>query len=244
MPQPNHYGDTTAALAALCITYEDGHEEWIGTDESWFCTTGAIQSAEIYDGETQDFTADPAAPQPARLFDYGFDTLIGQENEPIRCLQRVPVVKEFTAPNGDHLFDFGQNLTGWVEVEIYGDKGQKLTLRHAESLDEIGNFYTENLSWAKATDTYILGGGKQTLHPHFTWHGFRYICVEGLQYGQNVQFTACHLSTDLAQTGHFTCSDKRVNRLQQNIQWSQRDNFWISPPTVRSAASVWAGRAM
>lgn len=149
MPQPNHYGDTTAALAALCITYEDGHEEWIGTDESWFCTTGAVQAAEIYDGETQDFTADPAAPQPARLFDYGFDTLIGQENEPVRCLQMVPVVKEFTAPNGDHLFDFGQNLTGWVEVEIYGDKGQKLTLRHAESLDENGNFYTENLSWAE-----------------------------------------------------------------------------------------------
>ena len=95
----------------------------------------------------------------------------------------MPVVKEFTAPNGDHLFDFGQNLTGWVEVEIYGDKGQKLTLRHAEALDENGNFYTENLSWAKATDTYILSGGKQTLHPHFTWHGFRYICVEGLQYG-------------------------------------------------------------
>ena len=180
MPQPNHYGDTTAALAALCITYEDGHEEWLGTDESWLCTTGAVQAAEIYDGETQDFTADPAAPQPARLFDYGFDTLIGPENEPVRCLQKVPVVKEFTAPNGDHLFDFGQNLTGWVEVEIYGDKGQKLTLRHAEALDENGNFYTENLSWAKATDTYILSGGKQTLHPHFTWHGFRYICVEGL----------------------------------------------------------------
>lgn len=243
MPQPNHYGDTTAALAALCITYEDGHEEWLGTDESWLCTTGAVQAAEIYDGETQDFTADPAAPQPARLFDYGFDTLIGQENEPVRCLQRVPVVKEFTAPNGDHLFDFGQNLTGWVEVKIYGDKGQKLTLRHAEALDENGNFYTENLSWAKATDTYILSGGKQTLHPHFTWHGFRYICVEGLQYGQNVQFTACHLSTDLAQTGHFTCSDKRVNRLQQNIQWSQRDNFLDIPTDCpqRSERLGWTG---
>ena len=243
MPQPNHYGDTTAALAALCITYEDGHEEWLGTDESWLCTTGAVQFSEIYDGETQDFTADPAAPQPARLFDYGFDTLLGQENEPVRCLQRVPVVKEFTAPNGDHLFDFGQNLTGWVEVEIYGDKGQKLTLRHAESLDESGNFYTENLSWAKATDTYILSGGKQTLHPHFTWHGFRYICVKGLQYGQNVQFTACHLSTDLAQTGHFTCSDKRVNRLQQNIQWSQRDNFLDIPTDCpqRSERLGWTG---
>ena len=102
MPEPNHYGDTTAALAALCITYADGREEWIGTDESWLCTTGAVQFSEIYDGETQDFTADPAAPQPARLFNYGFDTIVGQENEPVRCLQRLPVVKEFTAPNGEH----------------------------------------------------------------------------------------------------------------------------------------------
>ena len=77
------------------------------------------------------------------------------------------------------VYDFGQNLTGWVEVEIYGEPGQTLTLRHAESLDENGNFYTENLSFAKAIDTYILRGGKQTLHPHFTWHGFRYLCVEG-----------------------------------------------------------------
>ena len=243
MPQPNNYGDTTAALAALCITYADGHEEWIGTDESWLSTTGAIRFSEIYDGETQDFTAESAAPQPAKLFDYGFDTIIGQENEPVRCLQRLPVVKEFTTPKGEKVYDFGQNLTGWVEVEIYGEPGQKLTLLHAESLDENGNFYTENLSWAKATDTYTLRGGKQTLHPHFTWHDFRYICVEGLKYGQNVQFTACHLSTDLQQTGSFTCSDSRVNRLQQNIQWGQRDNFLDIPTDCpqRSERLGWTG---
>lgn len=243
MPEPNHYGDTTAALAALCITYADGREEWLGTDENWLCTTGAVQFSEIYDGETQDFTAAPAAPQPAKLFDYGFDTIIGQENEPVRCLQKLPVVKEFTTPKGEKVYDFGQNLTGWVEVEIYGEPGQKLTLRHAEALDENGNFYTENLSWAKATDTYILSGGKQILHPHFTWHGFRYLCVEGLQYGQNVQFTACHLSTDLQQTGSFTCSDARVNRLQQNIQWSQRDNFLDIPTDCpqRSERLGWTG---
>lgn len=243
MPQPNHYGDTTAALAALCITYADGREEWIGTDENWLSTTGAIQSSEIYDGETQDFIAQPAAPQPAKLFDYGFATIVGQENEPVRCLQRLPVIKEFTTPKGEKVYDFGQNLTGWVEVEIYGEPGQTLTLRHAESLDENGNFYTENLSFAKATDTYILRGGKQTLHPHFTWHGFRYLCVEGLQYGQNVLFTACLLSTDLQQTGSFTCSDSRVNRLQQNIQWSQRDNFLDIPTDCpqRSERLGWTG---
>ena len=100
-----------------------------------------------------DFTENPAVPKPAKLFDYGFDTVIGQENEPVRCLQKLPVIKEFTTPKGEKVYDFGQNLTGWVEVEIYGEHGQKLTLRHAESLDENGNFYTENLSWAKATDT-------------------------------------------------------------------------------------------
>ena len=243
MPEPNHYGDTTAALAALCITYADGHEEWLGTDESWLCTTGAVQFSEIYDGETQDFTAAPAELQPVRLFDYGFDTIIGQENEPVRCLQRLPAVKDFTTPKGEKVYDFDQNLTGWVEVEIYGEPGQQLTLRHAESLDENGNFYTENLSWAKATDTYVLSGGKQILHPHFTWHGFRYLCVQGLAYGQNVQFTACHLSTDLQQTGSFTCSDKRVNRLQQNIQWSQRDNFLDIPTDCpqRSERLGWTG---
>ena len=243
MPTPNNYGDTTAALVALCITYADGREEWLGTDESWLCTTGAVQFSEIYDGETQDFTAAPAAPQPVKLFDYGFDTIIGQENEPVRCLQKLPVVKELTTPKGEKVYDFGQNLTGWVEMEIYGEPGQTLTLRHAEALDENGNFYTENLSWAKATDTYVLRGGKQVLHPHFTWHGFRYLCVEGLQYGQNMQFTACHLSTDLQQTGSFTCSDARVNRLQQNIQWSQRDNFLDIPTDCpqRSERLGWTG---
>lgn len=243
MPTPNNYGDTIAALAVLCITYADGHEEWLGTDESWLCTTGEVPLSEIYDGETQDFTATAAEPQSVKLYDYGFDTIIGQENEPVRCLQKLPVTKEFTTPKGEKVYDFGQNLTGWVEVEICGEPGQKLTLRHAEALDENGNFYTENLSWAKATDTYILGGGKQILHPHFTWHGFRYLCVEGLKCGQSMQFTACHLSTDLQQTGTFTCSDARVNRLQQNIQWSQRDNFLDIPTDCpqRSERLGWTG---
>ena len=242
-PAPNQYGDRTAALALLVLTYADGSEEWIGTDESWQVTTGPIQKSEIYDGETQDFTAAPAQSHAAAVYEYGFDTLVGQENEPVRCLRRLPAQKELTTPRGERVFDFGQNLTGWVEVFIDGRPGQTLTLRHAEALDENGNFYTGNLSWAKATDTYILAGGPQTLRPHFTWHGFRYLCVEGLAEGQQAQFTACHLSSDLRQTGEFSCSDKRVTRLQQNIQWGQRDNFLDVPTDCpqRSERLGWTG---
>lgn len=242
-PVPDNYGDRTALLAAVCITYEDGHEEWVGTGEDWQVTTGPILFSEIYDGEIQDFTAKPQTPRPAVAFDYGFDTLTGQENEPVRCLKRLQPVREFITPAGEHVFDFGQNLTGWVETEIESEPGQTLVLHHAESLDENGNFYTGNLSFAKATDRWTLPGGRAAVRPHFTWHGFRYLWAEGMQEGQTVHFTACHLSTDLAPTGTFLCSDARVNRLQQNIQWSQRDNFLDIPADCpqRSERLGWTG---
>ena len=244
-PVPNHYGDTTALLAMLILTYEDGTEEVVGTDESWDVSTGAIRFSEIYDGETQDWTSDVQTVGKAELFEYGFETLTAQENEPVRCLCALPVTKEFTALNGEHLFDFAQNLTGWVEVKIRGRKGQKIVLRHAESLDENGNFYTENLSFAKATDTYILNGEEQTLRPHFTYHGFRYVCLEGLEEGQKITLTACHLSSDLKENGSFSCSDERINRLQQNIVWGQRDNYLDVPTDCpqRSERLGWTGDA-
>ncbi|MBR2808383.1 MAG: family 78 glycoside hydrolase catalytic domain [Oscillospiraceae bacterium] len=244
-PLPNHYGDTTALLAMLVITYQDGREEVIGTDESWQVREGEIRFSEIYDGETQDTqrTAEPL--RSAVLYEHGYEMITAQENEPVRCLKQLEPVKEFTAPNGDHLFDFGQNLTGWTEVRIQGNAGQTITLRHAESLDENGNFYTENLSFAKATDTYTLNGKEQVLRPHFTFHGFRYVCLVGIEEGQNVCLTACHLSSDLKQTGTFECSDKRVNRLQQNIVWSQRDNYLDIPTDCpqRSERLGWTGDA-
>lgn len=242
-PVPNNYGDRTALLAVVCLTYADGREEWLGTGTDWQVTTGAIRESEIYNGEVQDFTHAPEASRPAVAFDFGFDALVGQENEPVRCLQRLEPVKEFTTPAGEHVFDFGQNLTGWVETELEAEHGQTLVLHHAEALDEKGNFYTGNLSFAKATDTWTMAGGHALVRPHFTWHGFRYLWVEGLREGQSARFTACHLSTDLAQTGSFHCSDKRVDRLQQNIQWSQRDNFLDIPTDCpqRSERLGWTG---
>ena len=244
-PQPDNYGDRVALLAMLRIDYEDGSSEVIGTDETWQVFTGAIQSSELYDGESQDTTAAWRPLGMAVRYEYGFGTLTAQENEPVRCLMRLEPEKAFITPRGECVYDFGQNLTGWVEVTITGKNAQTLTLHHAESLDENGNFYTGNLGVAKACDTYVLNGEEQTLHPHFTFHGFRYLWVEGLEEGQEAVFTACHLSTDLRQTGSFACSHKHINRLQQNILWSQRDNYLDVPTDCpqRSERLGWTGDA-
>jgi alpha-L-rhamnosidase len=50
----NNYGDKVALLAQLVITYADGTQEIVGSDERWKASTGAVLVSDIYDGETYD----------------------------------------------------------------------------------------------------------------------------------------------------------------------------------------------
>lgn len=112
--------------------------------------------------------------------------------------------KLIKTPKDEIVLDFGQNIAGIVELKINGQEGQKIVVKHAEVLDKDGNFYTENLRSAKAMDTFICKGGEETFMPHFTFHGFRYICVEGMGEDLNLDdFTACALHTDMGETGNF-----------------------------------------
>lgn len=240
VPSPNHYGDRAALLAMLCL---DGRT--VATGEGWRVTTGPVQRAEFYYGEDYDAAAPAAAPRPPLLPELDKQNLIAQEDEPVRCVQMLPAVKDFLTPNGEWVLDFGQNITGVVRAKLDLPAGAQVRLRHAESLDENGNFYTGNLSFAKSEDTFRSAGQPAEYLPRFTYHGFRYLCVEGLPESQRdpANFTACVLTTDLRRTGQFRCSDERVNQLQSNIQWSQQDNFLEVPTDCpqRSERLGWTG---
>ena len=122
-----------------------------------------------------------------------------------------------------------------------------MILKFAEVLDKDGNFYTENLRKAKATDDFILKGGEeQTLEPHFTFHGFRYVKLEyypGIPSIKSITGVVIH--SDMPQTGTFSCSDSLINRLQQNIQWGQKGNFLDIPTDCpqRDERLGWTGDA-
>ena len=88
-----------------------------------------------------------------------------------------------------------------ARVHVKGEKGQKIVLRHAEVLDKDGNFYPETLRQAKSIDTFICNGEEQIFRPHFTFHGFRYICVEGMEEFTADQFIACVTHSDMEKTG-------------------------------------------
>ena len=243
--EPDHYGNRVGAFAELHITYADGSKEVVCTDDSWNVRTGRIRYSEIYMGETIDTNEPEIRTRKAVRQKFDKKVLTAQENEPVRITERISAKELIVTPKGEKLIDFGQNLTGVVEVKVKGKKGQKIVIRHAETLDKNGNFYPETLRQAKSVDTYICNGEEQTFLPHFTFHGFRYICVEGMEEISLDQFTACAMHSDMEKTGTFTCSNKKVNQLQSNISWSLRDNFLDIPTDCpqRDERLGWTGDA-
>lgn len=245
--QRNIYGDQVAVLAELHITYEDGTSEVIKTDDSWNVTTGSIRDSQIYYGETIDTTFVEGEQRKAQILDEGKENLVAQEGEAVRITDRTPAKVLIVTPKNEAVLDFGQNMSGFVEIHVTGKKGQRIIIHHAEVLDKDGNFYAGTLRQATSIDTYICDGTEQVFSPHFTFHGFRYIWVEGLA-KEDIQlenFVACTLHSDMEETGTFTCSNEWVNRLQKNIQWGMRSNFLDIPTDCpqRDERLGWTGDA-
>ena len=218
--------DTYGKQTAVCADLVADGKRILSTDESWSARESFIRESGIYDGETQDYTAErkPLAPV-AVAFDK--KALVPQMCEPVRTVERIPVKEVIRTPKGELVYDFGQNLAGVAEVKTPVGFEGTLVLRHSEILVN-GNFYTENLRSAKATDTFTCKGA-QTLSAEFTFHGFRYLKVEGAELPKEC-FTALVRHTDMRRTGYIQTDNARFQRLYANVIWGQRGNF-VDIPT-------------
>ena len=255
--QNNFYGKDIALLLQLEITYSDGSTERIVTDESWKSSTGAIRSSEIYNGETIDAREEKKGFALVGYNDAGWsavktgshskDILIATYNEMVKKKETFKPVKIFKTPSGEQVIDFGQNLVGWVTLKVKGKAGDRIVVSHAEVMEKNGEFYTTNLRAAKAQDIYILKGGEEEIfEPHFTWHGFQFIRLEGYPGEIKAEnFTAVALYSDMPPAGTFTSSNALVNQLQHNILWGQKGNFLDVPTDCpqRDERLGWTGDA-
>jgi alpha-L-rhamnosidase len=254
----NVYGKDIALLFQLHITYENGSTAIVTSDNTWKSSTGEVLYSEIYNGETIDHNKDQSGWMqpgfndsqwsPVQVKDYPKNILIATYNEMIKKHETFKPLRIFKTPKNEQVIDFGQNLVGWVVIKVKGKAGDKITVSHAEVLDKAGNFYTENLRAAKAQDTYILkGDGEETFEPHFTFHGFQFIRIEGYP-GDIIKpedVTAVALYSDMKPTGTFTTSNPLINQLQHNIQWGQKGNFLDVPTDCpqRDERLGWTGDA-
>ena len=221
------YGDRLALLAQLEVTYADGSTEVVGTDERWSARESGIVADDLYDGQHTDLTAEPSTVDDVEVVAADFGRLVAPEGPPVRVTEVVPAVKVWSAPSGKTLVDFGQNLVGWVRLRVRG--AREVTVRHAEVLEN-GELGVRPLRSAKATDTYVLSGGAETvLEPSLTFHGFRYAEVSGVDDLRAGDLEAVVVHSDLRRTGWFACSDPELEKFHENVVWGMRGNFLDVP---------------
>ncbi|KAJ9606755.1 hypothetical protein H2200_008764 [Cladophialophora chaetospira] len=266
------YGDSLGVLAQLEVTLRvdaagDAVQwvETIRTDETWSCTTSPILSSEIYNGEVFDqrreaelreATQAGRAWDETRISDVHVGKLVSPDAPPVRVTVTLKPQSVSRSASGQTILDFGQNVVGRVRIvgsmdakKSWKPKGHRIVFRHAEVM-QANEIYTRPLREAKATDVLICDGQPfKSWAPRFTFHGFRYVEVEGWSPDDSDwplmadSIVAEVIHTDLQRTGTFACSNEEVNRLHENAVWSMRGNF-LSVPTdcpQRDDREGWTG---
>ncbi len=228
-------------IAQLEMVYEDGTRQVIATDEGWKGHASPIVKDSIYHGETHDAQQEIAGwcePGfsdddwlPARAWTGPMGQLTAQVGPAIQVSEALPAVAVSEPRPGVFIFDFGQNAAGRARLKVSGPQGTRVQIRHAEILRSDGTLYTDNLQGAKCTDVYILKGvGEEVWEPAFTYRGFRYAELTGYPGAPPRDALVMHvMHAALPAIGRFSCSDSIINRVQENILWSMRSNFYSVP---------------
>ena len=254
-----HYADRPQLLAQIVINFSDGSKEFITTDKNWRVTQGAILESDMLMGESYDARRELTAWSNPGCNDISWWPVeVFAGNKAALVATNGPVVKrqETLRPLKIHkiqglkprwIFDFGQNMVGWVRLRVQGEKGTTIIIRHAEVLNPDGTLYTTNLRTALSTDHYTLKGGEEEIwEPRFTFHGFRYVELAGFPGTPTEEtLTGIVVHSGIPASGKFECSDPLLNQLQHNIVWSQKGNF-VDIPTdcpQRDERLGWTGDA-
>ncbi|MDT0181751.1 family 78 glycoside hydrolase catalytic domain [Microbacterium sp. ARD31] len=230
------YGTQPSFLAQLRVTYADGAVETLAaTGAGWEAAgDGPVVDSGVYPGEHQDLRRSATSWTPARVgaaAKPGFDTVPVPEARiapPVRRIETLPVSAVIDTPSGGRILDFGQNLVGRLRVRVRGEAGRRVTIRHAEVLED-GELGIRPLRNAAATATFDLGGGDDVLESRFSFYGFRYAEITGADIDP-AAVEAVVLHTDMTRTGWFAASDPLIERLHENVVWGMRGNF-LSIPT-------------
>jgi len=168
-------------LFQMEMEFYDGSRQTVISDESWKTRLSPIVSNLIYMGEVYNAQLEYGKDwENAAIVD---DAKSQQELKPLilpqmRIIKEIKAVKITEPRKGRYVFDFGQNIVGYAYLQTEGKATKEVELKYAETLTEKGLAEQKGI---KPTDKYLLKGyGVEKWEPKFSYHGFRYVEVEGL----------------------------------------------------------------
>ncbi|RYU95636.1 alpha-L-rhamnosidase [Emticicia agri] len=260
-------------LFQMELEFYDGSRQTVISDETWKTRLSPIVSNSLYNGEVYDgrleygkdwenaTILDDAenkttlfGPKPednrndeAETFSTKNTKLIASVVPQIQVMQELKAVKITEPRKGHYVFDFGQNLVGFTHLKVEGKAGKEVEMKFAELLTDKGLADQANLRSIRPTDKYILKGyGVEEWEPKFTYHGFRYLEVEGLPKKPDENtLVAKVIHNNVPFSGSFTTSNDLLNSIYKNITWGQHGNMHSVPTDCpqRDERLGWMGDA-
>ncbi len=219
------YGSCPALSWVLTVEDDQGTRTFCADDPSVEAIPSPYEYAGFYDGEIYEENRAQEVFPPVK-FDGPIPAVMEEGTMSVRIREEMPI-RSVTKRGDVTILDFGQNFAGFVTIDPAKMAGDELKLRHGEILNGDGSLYTANLRKAKAETLYRKGTG--IYRPRFTYMGFRYVELSGVEYEEGL-LKAYAIYSDMERTGHFTCENPLVDQLYRNQIWGQKSNY-IEVPT-------------
>ena len=245
-PNPNPYrpfGEELVLALELRIVYEDGSESVLHADDSFQVRRHPVVMSNVYGSETIDgrlFEAEESEWEQA--------VLVPKEKEPIgklteQCQPPVKVIRSYAGEclgnvNGREIYDFGQNMSGILEFEAFGKRGDEVRIYPAEKLAKNGDVDQMAKGWVNLDSciTYIIGEDDrwEKCRMKFTYLAGRYVAVERVhgqemrQAGSEIRIrnvTAHAISSAWKTDGTFSCDDKRYEQIYSLVEKAVEANM-------------------
>lgn len=213
-------------LFSLHITYADGHQEHLVSDSQWQWAPSPITFNSLYGGEDYDARLEPRQWQRAVVQESPRGTLRPQLSCPVKIMERHGV-SQVIRRDSILVLDMGQNLAGFPEITVKGQRGQSIRIIPAETLTP-DRRCNQKQTGRPHYYTYTLAGrGSETWHPRFSYYGYRYLQVEGdISVLQSIQ--SCFIHNSAPRISTFSCSNERINATHRLIDRAIRSNWqWV-----------------
>jgi alpha-L-rhamnosidase len=191
--------------------------------------------------------------KPAALAPEISGSLKSQPQPPIKITSTITTKNISEPEKGTYIFDMGENFAGMVKLKVKAKRGISIKMRYGELLNEdgslnpltsvagqikgkrpdqkgnivnIGGEGSPEIAWQ--VDTYISKGGDiEEFIPQFTFHGFRYVEVTGLDFKPDKDMiVGLRLNSDIEPVGSFTCSEPLLNKIQEITQRTFLSNIF------------------
>ncbi|MGZ3896730.1 MAG: glycoside hydrolase family 78 protein [Flavisolibacter sp.] len=250
----------------LRITYEDGSVATITSGKDWKTSLSPVIFNSIYTGEHYDARLEQPGWNTPAFNDSGWKEVIYRSaptNQivaaalyPIRLVDTLPARSLRKFSDTVYVFDLGRNIAGISEIQLKGEPGTIVRLRHAERLYPNGRVDQSNIDVHYRpkdntdpfqTDIFILkGSGEESFRPRFNYKGFQYVEVTSSKPVQlkKESLRGYFMHSDVPPAGTIASSNPVIDKIWQAANNSYLSNLFGYPTDCpQREKNGWTGDA-